>query len=301
MIGRPIPQRTALLCSVLAVAAVVIAYTVLATAQHRKNPDGRTIPTWGQLWGGLVFLCQRPTAEADADAADLLAAALEGAGIREEQAEAGQRPRGWLQDRILWEASKASLGRLLGGLAIGLGGGVLLGLLMGCFHKLDAAFSPVLYFASRIIATAAMPIFFKLAGIELEMYVAMIAFGSLPIVTLTVSQYVREFPEELRFKAYTLGASHTEVIATAIFPCVLPRIFDLAMLMIGPALVYLIAAEQIVAGEGFGYRIRVLTKATRFEAVYPLIVILTVYAGAMTWALRALQRKLCPWYGAAKR
>lgn len=298
MIGRSIPRRTALLCSVLAVAAVGIGYTVLAALQHRKNAEDRTIPTWAQLWSGLVFLCQKPAAETDADAADLLAAALKDAGIQEE---AVTESRGWLQDRILWEASKASLGRLLGGLAIGLGGGVVLGLLMGCFHALDAAFSPVLYFASRIIATAAMPIFFKLAGIELEMYVAMIAFGSLPIVTLTVSQYVREFPEELRFKAYTLGASHTEVIATAIFPCVLPKILDLAVLMIGPALVYLIAAEQIVAGEGFGYRIRVLTKATRFEAVYPLIVILTVYAGAMTWALRALQRKLCPWYGAAKR
>jgi NitT/TauT family transport system permease protein len=71
--------------------------------------------------------------------------------------------------------------------------------------------------------------------------------------------------------------------------------------MIGPALVYLIAAEQIVAGEGFGYRIRVLTKATRFESVYPLIVILTVYAAGMTWMLKALQRKLCPWYAVAKR
>ncbi len=141
-----------------------------------------------------------------------------------------------------------------------------------------------------------MPIFFKLAGIDFEMYVAMITFGSMPIVSVTVSQYVQNFPDELRFKAYTLGASHSEVIATAVFPYVLPKVIDLAALMIGPALVYLIAAEQIVAGEGFGYRIRVLTKATRFEAVYPLIVVLTVYAGAITYALKRFQRAVCPWY-----
>jgi NitT/TauT family transport system permease protein len=298
MIGKPISRRTALLWSTISIVVVVAAYSVLATLQHRKNPDDRTIPTWRQLWGGLVFLCERPTQAADTAADDLLAAALQGAGISEAPE---QRHRGWLEGRILWEASKASLGRLCGGLSLGLAGGIVLGMLMGCFHKVDAAVSPVLYFASRIIATAAMPIFFKLAGIELRMYVAMIAFGSMPLVTLTVSQYVRDFPEELRFKAYTLGASHTEVITTAIFPCVLPRIIDLAILTIGPALVYLIAAEQIVAGEGFGYRIRVLTKATRFEVVYPLIVILTVYAGALTWGLRKLQRKLCPWYEATKR
>jgi NitT/TauT family transport system permease protein len=298
MIGKPISSRTALLCSVLSVAVLVEAYSLLADAQHRKNADDRTIPTWHQLWGGLVFLCEQPTQQAGDDNADLLVAALQDAGV---EAPAARRPQGWLEGRILWEASKASLGRLCGGLSLGLAGGILLGLLMGCFHKVDAAAAPVLYFASRIIATAAMPIFFKLAGIELQMYLAMIAFGAMPIVTLTVSQYVRDFPEELRFKAYTLGASHTEVITTAIFPSVLPRIFDLAILTIGPALVYLIAAEQIVAGEGFGYRIRVLTKATRFELVYPLIAILTVYAGIMTWGLRWLQRKLCPWYGATKR
>ena len=167
---------------------------------------------------------------------------------------------------------------------------------MGCFLKVDASLSPIMYFASRIIPTAAMPIFFKLAGIDMEMYVAMIVFGSMPIVTLTVSSYAQEFPAELRYKAYTLGASNAEVITTAIFPYVLPKVLDLAILMIGPALVYLIAAEQIVAGEGFGYRIRVLTKATRFEVVYPLIVILTVYASIITFVLKRAQKTLCPWY-----
>ncbi|MEM6823113.1 MAG: ABC transporter permease subunit, partial [Verrucomicrobiota bacterium] len=130
------------------------------------------------------------------------------------------------------------------------------------------------------------------------MYVAMIAFGSMPIVTLTISKYVQEYPDELRFKAYTLGASNTEVIFQVIFPYILPKVIDLCILMIGPALVYLIAAEQIVAGEGFGYRIRVLTKATRFEVVYPLIVILTIYAAILTFALNRLRSWLCPWYRA---
>ena len=292
MIGRSISKKTRLLCSSIAIGTLIIAYSILSSLQHAKNPQDRTIPTWGQLWDGLVFLCEQPQ-ETVANSNDLLAAALAGTGM---EATAHKEAPGWLENRILWEASKATLGRLLSGLTIGMAGGVLLGVLMGCFLKIDAAVSPIMYFASRIIPTAAMPIFFKVAGIDFEMYVAMIAFGSMPIVTLTVSKYVQDFPTELLNKAYTLGAGHVEVIATAILPYILPRVLDLTVLMIGPALVYLIAAEQIVAGEGFGYRIRVLTKATRFEVVYPLIVILTVYAGVITYALYRCRRILCPWY-----
>jgi len=292
MIGRKISRRAGLVCAAVSVAVLLAAYAAISFVQHQRNPNDRTIPTWGQLWEGMVFLCEQPR-QAESDASDLLAAALAGTGMENRQQ---TRERGFLEGRILWEASKATLGRLAGGLSLGVIGGVIVGVLMGCFLKIDASVAPAMYFASRIIPTAAMPIFFKLAGIEFEMYVAMITFGSMPIVTLTVSGYVQEFPNELRHKAYTLGASNAEVITTAIFPYVLPKVIDLAILMIGPALVYLIAAEQIVAGEGFGYRIRVLTKATRFEAVYPLIVILTVYAGAITYGLKLLQRALCPWY-----
>lgn len=284
----------ALLCSVIVVVVLLAGYTLLAHAQHRRNPDDRTIPTWRQLWSGMVYLCEQPTL-AESDTSDLLAAALGEMGLEAEPE--GEAPRrGLLEERVLWEASKATLGRLLGGLSVGLLGGIILGVLMGCFLHIDASLSPVMYFFSRIIPTAALPIFFKLSGIDMEMYVAMIAFGSLPIVALTVSRDVQEFPDELRYKAYTLGASHGEVITTAVVPYVLPKVLNLAVMMIGPALVYLIAAEQIVAGEGFGYRIRVLTKATRFEVVYPLIVILTVYAGIITCGLTFLRRKLCPWY-----
>jgi len=297
MIGKRISKKTAVACSCLSIFVLLLAYSFMSQVQHRKNSEDRTIPSWGQLWDGVVFLCKQPNAEEN-DTSDLLAAALAGTGMESSQSE---KKMGFLEGRIIWEASKATLGRLFAGLSAGLIGGIVAGILMGCFLKIDASLSPIMYFSSRIIPTAAMPIFFKLAGIDFEMYVAMITFGSMPIVTLTVSQYVQNFPAELRYKAYTLGASNSEVITTAIFPYVLPKVIDLAILMIGPALVYLIAAEQIVAGEGFGYRIRVLTKATRFEAVYPLIMILTVYAGAITSMLKWFQKFACPWYNVGGR
>jgi len=292
MLGQSIGRKTATLCSAGTLILLLLAYTGLSSYQHSLNPLDRTIPTWGQLYEGMAFLLEQPQ---DEGGDDLLAAALAGTGMNSE----ATAKKGFLEGRILWEATCVTLGRLFGGLTLGVLGGILVGIWMGCFLKIDASLSPLMYFFSRIIPTAAMPIFFKLAGIDLGMYVVMIAFGSMPVVSLTVSSYVKSFPEELRFKAYTLGASHTELITTAIVPYLLPKLIDLVILMIGPALVYLIAAEQVVAGEGFGYRIRVLTKATRFESVYPLIVILTLYAGLFTYGLNRLKKRLCPWAVAA--
>ncbi|MEM6822441.1 MAG: hypothetical protein AAF558_10930, partial [Verrucomicrobiota bacterium] len=152
----------------LSIAVLIVGYTCLAHFQHKNNPADRTIPTWNQLWDGGVHLIQKSESH-KSNEADLLAAAMEGMGIESEAS--SQTSEGFLQGRILWEASKATLSRLFAGLGVGMLGGIIVGVFMGCFLKLDASLSPVMYFFSRIIPTAAMPIFFKMAGIDFEMYV----------------------------------------------------------------------------------------------------------------------------------
>ena len=51
----------------------------------------------------------------------------------------------------------------------------------------------------------------------MEMYVAMITFGILPILTQTIYLAVKDVPEENINKAATLGASKLEIIWNVIF------------------------------------------------------------------------------------
>ena len=44
------------------------------------------------------------------------------------------------------------------------------------------------------------------------------------------------------------------------FSYVLPKLLEATRLMIGPAMVYLIAAEMLFGDVGFGYRIRIQSK-----------------------------------------
>ena len=75
-----------------------------------------------------------------------------------------------------------------------------------------------------------------------------------------------------------------------------PKLLDALRLVIGPALVYLIAAEMVVGDVGFGYRIRLQSKLLNMSVVYPYLALLAAFGFGMDYALKRLQRKLCPWY-----
>ena len=71
-----------------------------------------------------------------------------------------------------------------------------------------------------------LAVFFVMVGTDTEMYITMIAFGVLPVLAQSVYLAVRDVPEERLYKAYTLGASHTEVLWNVIARQILPKVID---------------------------------------------------------------------------
>ncbi len=263
MLRDPIKTPTAIVIGVSSVLLMLVAYSVLSSRMHSKNPDDRTIPTWSQQWEGVkqIFTPHHRSGE-----------------------------------RWVVVDSKATAKRLFLGLGVGGLASVIIGMLMGCFAAANTFFSPVLTFLSKIPPTAILAVFFVLVGTDLEMFVAMVAFGVLPSFALSVNMAVREVPNEMIYKSYTLGASHAEVAWNVIFRAVFPKILDNIRLQIGPAMVYLIAAEMLCADEGFGYRLRLQSRLLNMQVVYPYLVLLAAFGFGMDTALRQLQRWLCPWY-----
>ena len=98
-------------------------------------------------------------------------------------------------------------------------------------------------------------------------------------------------------KAYTLGASEFEVIIEVIWRQILPRVIDNIRLHIGPAMVFLIAAEMLFAAEGFGYTIRQQSRLVNMNVVYIYLAILGLSGLLLDYLLVLLRRWLCPWFG----
>ena len=267
MIGRRLSRRVHIVLSIAAVALILLGYTWLAHRQKRINPDDTTIPTWTQLAGGIK--------------ASLTPQPISG------------------EVRLASDAG-ATYGRLALGLLVSILAGVVLGIGMGCFDAIEAVCLPWLSAMAKLPPTAMLAVFFVIVGTDMEFYVAMIAFGVTPILAQTVYRAARDdVPDELIQKATTFGASTGEMVWNVVFKQVLPRMIETLRLQIGPAMVFLIAAEYAAADAGFGYRLRIEARKVNFDIVYFYLALLALSGFLTDFVLNQLRRKLCPWFDEA--
>jgi NitT/TauT family transport system permease protein len=125
----------------------------------------------------------------------------------------------------------------------------------------------------------------------------MVALGIFFSMTQSIYQAVRQdVSDEAINKAYTLGASEFEVLYEVIWKQILPKIIDGIRLQIGPAMVFLLAAEMVVGNAGLGYQIRMQSRILNMSIVYVYLAILAFIGLIAEWGLATLRKKLCPWY-----
>lgn len=263
MICKPIRRMESLAWAISSIIVLIIAYAFLSNHQHQINPKDTTIPNFSQLLEGGKLLIV-PDANGDI----------------------------WLWNDICATYSRHSLG-----LALGTFIAVVLGIWMGCYHRAEAFFLPALNFFAKIPPTALMAVYFVLFGTETLMFVAMIALGVFPILAQTIYQSVRKDVADVAIsKAYTLGGSSGEVIVEVIFQQILPRVIEAVRLQIGPALIFLIAAEWMVADVGFGYRLRIQSRLLNMNVVYFYIVIIGATTFVADYLLTKIRERMCPWF-----
>ncbi len=212
---------------------------------------------------------------------------------------------------------RASFNRLFLGTVAGAALAFVVGLAMGCWAPAEAFFSPPVSFLAKIPPTAMLAVYFVVFGIDQfrilnftdwgipysgipvePLFVAMIAFGIFPTLAQSIGQAARkDVTEHAIYKAYTLGATHLEVIWEVVYKQILPRIIESLRLQVGPAMVFLIAAEMVLADVGFGYRLRIQSRLLNMSVVYTYLMMLGTIGLIIDWALSFLRRKLCPWFG----
>lgn len=267
MIRRPIPTWLFWLLSIGGVVVVLIGYELLSLRQTRINELQTTIPSFQKLGAGLVQIFQ-PQGTADAP-----------------------------KPAMFWLDIRATLWRLFLGVSIGVIASVVVGILMGAYRWISAPLEPIIMFLAKIPPTAMMPIYIALVERDQQIFVSMVALGIFFSMTQSIYQAVRQdVTEEAINKAYTLGASELEIIYEVIWKQVLPKIIDNIRLQIGPAMVFLLAAEVLVGNTGLGYRIRMQSRVLNFSIVYVYLAILATIGLVAEWSLATLRRKLCPWF-----
>ena len=268
MIRQPIPAWLVYTLGVTGVAIVLAIYAGLSIRQTLINPDQNIFPGIQALGEGLIEITK----------------------VR--GGESNPKPS-WLNVDI-----RETYWRLFLGLSTGVVLSVIVGIAMGSYTVVEALLNPLITFFAKIPPTAMLAVYMVVFGIHLKMYVAMIAFGVFFTMAQAIYQAVKKDVDSDHIdKAYTLGASEAEVIFEVIWNQVLPRVLENLRLQIGPAMVFLIAAEWSFAGEGMGYTIKQQSKLQNMHVVYIYLAILGFSGLFFDWLLVQARRRLCPWFG----
>jgi len=296
MIRQPISRKTELFLGLLSIGILLGSYSILSYRQHLLNPKDTTIPTHTQFIEGWKKIVSAPTPKFETPA--------EKKFYTDHKDE--QWSIAWSKVTKFWPAVKqtwlvndfyASGKRLFYGLLCGISLSFFFGLSMGVSRPMEALSKWPVLGLGAVPPTAMLAVYLVVFGTEIEMYTAMVALGITPALTVAIFNAVRtDVTDHAIYKAYTLGASTFEVIWEVVVKQILPRIIDFIRLAIGPAMVFLIAAEMNNADVGFGYRLRIQGRLTNMSVVYTYLVLLGLVGFMIDNALLRLRRWLCPWF-----
>lgn len=197
---------------------------------------------------------------------------------------------------VLWVDTASSLTRLLLGLGFSALCGLLFGIATGIIPYVRSTLAPLINVLSMIPPLAILPILFITFGLGETSKVVLITLGIAPFIMRDLALRVGELPAEQLIKAQTLGASSWQLILRVVLPQMLPRLIDAVRLSLGPAWLFLIAAEAIAATDGLGYRIFLLRRYLAMDIILPYVAWITLLAFLMDFLLRRLSAWLYPWY-----
>jgi NitT/TauT family transport system permease protein len=203
-------------------------------------------------------------------------------------------PELWF-DRALARNLLISLGRVVSGFALAVAVTFPLGLFMGSFTRVKAAFSPLSVLGAYLPIPALVPLTLSLFGTgELQKVLFLsLAFAIylLPLIVAAVDGV-----DDMYLKtAYTLGANRPQTVRKVLLPLAWPDIFRALRMGFGVGWSYILLAEMVDIGKGVGGLVITSQRRGPREHIY-LILLCIVALAFLTDKLWAMtERKLFPY------
>jgi NitT/TauT family transport system permease protein len=177
--------------------------------------------------------------------------------------------------------------------------GTLLGLVMGLWLALSptasALLDPYLKAVNSMPRVILAPIFAMWFGLGMGSKVALGVTLVFFIVFFNVYQGVREVSLTVLANARMLGASERQLLRHVYIPSAMSWVFASLHNSVGLAFVGAVVGEYLGSASGVGYLILQAEGTFDFNAVVAGIVVLTVFALLLDWAVTLAERRLLVW------
>ncbi|MHB8294873.1 MAG: ABC transporter permease [Acidimicrobiales bacterium] len=156
---------------------------------------------------------------------------------------------------VLERDAAVSLMRIVTGWLMGGVIGVPVGLAVGSSRIAKSIVDPFVHFFRFIPALALVTLFMVWLGVGEASKIALVAYATAFIVTVTTATGVASIPEDRLNAAKCLGATGMFLFARVRVPATVPHIYTAMRLALANAFLVIIAVEMIAANSGIGYLI----------------------------------------------
>ena len=263
LINRQPSRAGGLYLAALPFVLLLAAYLSGSAARLAENPNDKLLPALDTIWAAIVRM---------AATEDVRSGAV-----------------------LLWVDTFASLERLLTGLVVAGVVGLAFGIAIGLIPLVRATLAPFVGMLSMIPPLAILPILFIVFGLGESSKVMLIVIGITPFLIRELAGRTAELPREQLIKAQTLGAGTWQIVVRVVLPQIVPRLIGGLRLAMGPAWLFLIAAEAIASTDGLGYRIFLVRRYLAMDIILPYVAWITLLAFTLDWLLGKLSAKAYAW------
>ena len=192
-------------------------------------------------------------------------------------------------DRALTRNLAVSFLRVVEGFLLAVAVSFPLGVMMGAFTKVKAAFTPLTVFGAYLPIPTLVPLTLSLFGTgELQKVMFLALAFSIYLIPLFVAA-VDAVDDTYLKTAYTLGASRTQAVSRVLLPISWPDIYQAMRLGFGVGWSYILLAEMVDVGRGIGGIIITSQRRGPREHIYLVLIIIV--------AVAFLTDKLWAWLG----
>nr|WP_213010746.1 ABC transporter permease [Actinoplanes toevensis] len=200
---------------------------------------------------------------------------------------------------LLIEHLGVSLRRILIGSAIGVAGGLVLGLIMGTVTWFRVVTEPVVTFVRALPPLAYFSLFIIWFGIDETPKLWLLSIAALPPVAVATAAAVLGAPTGLVEAARALGAGKWQAVRDVVLPHALPEIFTGVRIAVGVAYSSVVAAETINGVPGIGGMVRDAQRYSQTDVVVLGLFAIGLSGLLIDALLQIAEKRLIPWRGRA--
>lgn len=188
-------------------------------------------------------------------------------------------------------------------MAVSIGFGIPIGLMMGARKWLDAILSPYVWTLSSLPRIAIYPILVMFIGIGSEIKYAIVILTAIFPVIINTWAGVKTTEQSLINAAKMFGANRRQIYRKVILPYTLPFVVSGVQLSLSRGLIGVVLAEFLTGATrvgGIGWLIFRSASAFNAPLTYAALLSLAIFALVLVQGTRSMEAKIAPWRQVSK-